>query len=182
MPLAIIAVTHLVIDSIKRLVEREWDSARVKLICFCTDQLMHLAIIILCWQFLLSQKAPKTELFISLCSNTCFRPTLIYLAIFAVIWYPTSVLVKKVFCLFPSQETDQPINAGEWIGRLERVIVAALVLSGAVSSIAFVLTAKSVSRFKQFETQGFAERYLVGTLLSVAIALLTALLGSALLK
>ena len=54
--------------------------------------------------------------------------------------------------------------------------MAALVLGGYGGAIGFVLTAKSVARFKRFEDQGFAERYLVGTLLSVSIALVAALL------
>ena len=48
-------------------------------------------------------------------------------------------------------------------------------LTGQVSAIGFVLTAKSIARFKQFEAQGFAERYLVGTLASTAFAIFTAL-------
>ena len=72
---------------------------------------------------------------------------------------------------------EEDFRSGELIGKLERVIVAALVLSGAATAIGFVLTAKSVARFKQMENnQNFAERYLVGTLLSVAVALAAALL------
>ncbi len=73
----------------------------------------------------------------------------------------------------PEPEAD--FRSGELIGKLERVIIAALVLSGAASAIGFVLTAKSVARFKQMEDRNFAERYLVGTLLSVCVALAAAL-------
>jgi len=63
-------------------------------------------------------------------------------------------------------------GAGRWIGVLERVIVAVLVLLNASSAIGFVLTAKSIARFKQLEeSKDFAELYLIGTLLSVGIAL-----------
>ena len=43
-------------------------------------------------------------------------------------------------------------------------------------SIALVLTAKSLARFKQLENKEFAEKYLVGTLISLVIALLTLLI------
>ena len=67
-------------------------------------------------------------------------------------------------------------GSGELIGKLERLIIAVLVLCGQFGAIGFVLTAKSVARFKQIETdRGFAERYLVGTLMSAGIALLAAL-------
>ena len=74
------------------------------------------------------------------------------------------------------KRAEEDFRSGELIGKLERVIVAALVLSGAATAIGFVLTAKSVARFKQMEDRNFAERYLVGTLLSVAVALAAALL------
>ena len=60
---------------------------------------------------------------------------------------------------------------GQRIGVLERMILLTLVLRGEWAGIGFVLTAKSVARFKRLETdQGFAERYLVGTLTSVLVA------------
>lgn len=75
-----------------------------------------------------------------------------------------------------SAALEADFRSGELIGKLERVIVAILVLIDAATAIGFVLTAKSVARFKQMEDRSFAERYLVGTLLSVAVALATALL------
>ena len=70
---------------------------------------------------------------------------------------------------------ESALKAGAYIGFLERVLVVALVLLNAPTAIGFVLTAKSVARFKQLEDQSFAERYLVGTLLSVGIALVAIL-------
>ena len=69
---------------------------------------------------------------------------------------------------------DEP-RAGRIIGKLERAIVVMLLLTGYASAIGFVLTAKSIARFKQFDAQGFAERYLVGTLASTAFAIFSAL-------
>ncbi len=54
--------------------------------------------------------------------------------------------------------------------------MVALVLLDAPTAIGFVLTAKSIARFKQLEDKDFAERYIVGTLLSVGIALASVLL------
>ena len=36
-------------------------------------------------------------------------------------------------------------------------------------AIAFVITAKSIARFKQFEDQGFVERFIIGTFCSVLV-------------
>ena len=120
-----------------------------------------------------------------------FQPFLGCLVILCVIWRPTEILISKVLSMFPIEikkdesgcndterkaSTEKALKAGKYIGFLERVIVVVLVMLNAPTAIGFVLTAKSVARFKQLEDQSFAERYLVGTLLSVGIALVTVLL------
>ena len=59
---------------------------------------------------------------------------------------------------------------------LERVVILLLGALGLYGSIALVLTAKSLARFKQLEKQEFAEKYLVGTLISLIIAILALLI------
>lgn len=68
-------------------------------------------------------------------------------------------------------------NAGRIIGYLERTIVYILLMYKQFSAIAFILTAKSVARFKEIENnQTHAEYYLIGTLMSVAVTLLIAVM------
>jgi hypothetical protein len=55
-------------------------------------------------------------------------------------------------------------------------------LSGQVGAIGFVIAAKSLARFKQLEDKDFAERYLLGTLLSVLIALVCIIFGNSLIN
>lgn len=62
-------------------------------------------------------------------------------------------------------------QAGPWIGVLERLLVFQLAGAGQWSAIGWVLTAKSIARFKELEDRCFAEHYLVGTLASFAWAL-----------
>ena len=93
---------------------------------------------------------------------------------------PTGILVKKVFLKLGYQKEDVPTDesqtkaqiSGYAIGMLERVCVFTLTLLGQYTAISFVIAAKSLARMKQFEEKDFAEKYLVGTLLSVVIALL----------
>lgn len=63
-------------------------------------------------------------------------------------------------------------KVGQAIGILERIVIIILGLLGLYSSIALVLTAKSLARFKQLENKEFAERYLVGTFLSLIFGLI----------
>ena len=65
---------------------------------------------------------------------------------------------------------------GSIIGKMERLIITILVLCNQIGAIGFVLTAKSLARYKQLSEKDFAEKYLVGTLTSTAIAIVAALL------
>ncbi|HZK72111.1 MAG TPA: DUF3307 domain-containing protein, partial [Clostridia bacterium] len=74
------------------------------------------------------------------------------------------------------------IKSGYLIGVLERVIILTLGLNGQIGAIGFVLAAKSLARFNQLNDKSFAEKYLVGTLLSVAIALFCIVIGNSVIK
>jgi hypothetical protein len=87
---------------------------------------------------------------------------------------PASIMVQKVLkCIQKQDEKEKQgvEKAGTVIGILERLIIALFSLCGQPAAIAFVIAAKSLARFKQLENQDFAERYLVGTLLSALLAL-----------
>ena len=73
------------------------------------------------------------------------------------------------------EKNNDSDNLGSLIGILERVIILLLGALGLYGSIALVLTAKSLARFKQLENKKFAEKYLVGTLMSLIIAILALL-------
>jgi hypothetical protein len=64
------------------------------------------------------------------------------------------------------------LRSGRIIGNLERLIVATLVCLGQYGAIGLVLAAKSLARFPQLsESRDFAEYYLIGTLVSMAVAI-----------
>jgi hypothetical protein len=50
------------------------------------------------------------------------------------------------------------------------------VLAGQYTAIGFIVAAKAFARFKELEQRAFAEYVLVGTLLSVLLAVVSALL------
>ena len=99
-----------------------------------------------------------------------------------------AVLIKKVFILFSFQNNEDLstkediIKSGYLIGVLERVIILTLGLNGQIGAIGFVLAAKSLARFNQLNDKSFAEKYIVGTLLSVAIALFCVVIGNSTIK
>ncbi len=71
-----------------------------------------------------------------------------------------------------STEVDQKeYNTGRVIGLLERIFVFLFVMLNQYTAIGFILAAKGVTRFKDFESRTFAEYVLVGTLLSALLAM-----------
>jgi hypothetical protein len=78
-----------------------------------------------------------------------------------------------------SKETSpglETIRAGRVIGILERWLIMILMLCGQLAGIGFVLTAKSIARFKNFDQHHFAEYYLMGTLYSAVFAIVLSLI------
>jgi hypothetical protein len=63
---------------------------------------------------------------------------------------------------------------GATIGVLERILTIAL-MSGGPTAIGLVIAAKTLARHKELDDKPFAERYLIGTMSSVTIAVLSAL-------
>jgi hypothetical protein len=91
---------------------------------------------------------------------------------------PASTLIGEFFQASGLRETiDQAdgasprsfVRAGKIIGMLERTLVYVLILANQYSAIGFIITAKTITRFKELEKREVAEYYLIGTLLSMAI-------------
>lgn len=74
-----------------------------------------------------------------------------------------------------------PARLGEAIGILERLIVVTFVLARAEAAIGLVIAAKTLARFRQLDDRDFAEYYLLGTLASVAVAVISGFLAAAVL-
>jgi hypothetical protein len=67
-------------------------------------------------------------------------------------------------------------NAGLYIGWLERLLIVTAVLMKSPAVVGLIFTGKSIARFTELKDQRFAEYFLIGTFLSVAIALLGGIL------
>lgn len=67
-------------------------------------------------------------------------------------------------------EDESSINTGKYIGIFERLIIITLTTLSQYGAIAFIIAAKSLARHEDLNKRGFAEYYLLGTLLSIIIA------------
>lgn len=68
-------------------------------------------------------------------------------------------------------------SRGRLIGYVERLLVISLTIVGAYPSIAFIIAAKSIARFKQLDDRNWAEYFLLGTLASILLGLALGLLA-----
>jgi uncharacterized membrane protein len=110
-----------------------------------------------------------------------------YIAAILVCGKPASIMISLFFKYVPKtiedslpkddkERVQETARIGSWIGVLERQIILILASLGQYGAIGFVLTAKSIARHKQLNEPAFAEKYLLGTLLSSFIALICSVL------
>lgn len=60
-------------------------------------------------------------------------------------------------------------KTGRWIGRIERIILLICIAGNHYEALGFIIAAKTLTRFKEIEAdKTFGDKYLLGTLLSVA--------------
>jgi len=169
-----LALSHYLIDMVRFRFSRLSHS----LPGFLMDQALHIGII-LQMVHLLGPESGCSPLLNSLMEQYPLERIARYALLFLVITDPASVFVKLLTATVsprPADPEDTSVNVGKLIGILERLVIAFLVLEGALSSIGFVMTAKSLARYKELNDKKFAENYLVGTLSSTAIAIAVTLL------
>jgi hypothetical protein len=85
----------------------------------------------------------------------------------SVIRYVTRNLVAGVKT--SGETAEQLTNAGMYIGWLERFLIITAILVQSPSMVGLILTGKSIARFPELKER-FAEYFLIGTFLSVALA------------
>jgi len=173
----IIVLSHLMIDWAKTKIEKS-PRGTGALVSFLIDQALHIGIIFMVYKVFGLEKQTN-GVFERCCTWQYFHEVVIYAVMYLSILNPTAVFIRKLFtCIDKNLEQtaeDRNPRIGGIIGKLERIIISTLVLCGQFGAIGFVLTAKSIARFRQLEDQTFAEKYLVGTLTSTAIALIAAI-------
>jgi hypothetical protein len=68
------------------------------------------------------------------------------------------------------------LSRGKLIGYIERLLVILLTYYGSYPAIAFIVTAKSIARFKQMDDRDWAEYFLLGTLTSMFLGIIFGIL------
>ncbi len=191
LPFTVLAGMHFIIDLLRARVFKTEEGHRKELALFLADQTLHIASIVfvlVCFSLVVC----KGSIVDNLIEKHTYEKVkyIIYMAfVYILAVSPSAVLIKKVLNRLVEGKTlvqnknskaddkgeDDIDKSGYLIGILERLLTVTFVLLNQFAALGFVLAAKSLARFKQLEKKLFAEKYLVGTLLSITLALLSTL-------
>lgn len=170
-------IVHLVIDSLKRRIQHEHDSTNG----FLIDQGAHLVTISLV-AYLLAHVNWQTFRSIMNWSSVIQDYVLIAGVIYVAVIFAGGYLIRHLTRslsqnLQVGQETpDELRNAGMYIGWLERFLIVTAILMQSPAMVGLILTGKSIVRFPEIKAPRFAEYFLIGTFLSMGIAIVGGLL------
>lgn len=174
--LIIIIICHFFIDFIKSLIIIYFPYLKDNLWIFLLDQISHMCIISL--MFL------KNNNYTIEFNNK--SKILLMIIIFILSTYVSGVFIKILIKFISGRDkfyNDEVIinnairdsgakNGGFIIGILERTFILIIMILNQPSIIGFVLTVKSVARFKKLEDENFAEYFIIGTFISFIIAII----------
>ncbi|MGZ5209580.1 MAG: DUF3307 domain-containing protein [Kaistella sp.] len=169
----IVGVTHFIIDGIKL----SFQTAKTKRNWFFVDQLLHVAVIVML----------SVLYFPYFRWEDFFNPEnlkLITAAVFLTV--PSSIMIKTLISIWTpvtfehsKLQTESLVNAGKYIGILERLLVFVFIIVNHWEGVGFMIAAKSVFRFSDLaeaKQRKLTEYVLIGTLLSFGIAVITGIL------
>lgn len=173
-----LTLVHLLIDLSKILFTGKHlisDGSRA----YVADQILHLLTVVLT-AWLLSPAVPFSELSALVHSSRIIQNKFLVVPVIYVgvvfgggylIRFLTRSLAEDVKSHSPDNVGVQLQNAGLYIGWLERFLVLTALLLQSPATVGLILTAKSIARYPEFKSERFAEYFLIGTLLSLSIAL-----------
>ncbi len=166
---------HLLIDAAKSRLVRM--SPRRGLFLFALDQVAHLAVLAVAWVWL----APQVTLHPMVPWDAATLATIgILVSAYAFNVNGMSAVVVGVLVPLGIAPREEGPAVGRVIGILERAFALTLVLHSQWSALGFLVAAKSLARFKDLEDRKNAEYYLVGTLVSLLGATVSAIAANAL--
>jgi hypothetical protein len=175
-----LAAFHLVVDRVKAPLERR---GRRVLTLFFIDQAVHVAALIVSWRLLLARGVGEGFLV----PGSWLGPIAGWSLLLAGVSFNGNggtAIVRKLLERYAGELPEVPepeeippgtYEMGRTIGVLERLLVFLLVVLYQWGALGLVLAAKSLARWPEFRERHFAEYYLIGTLASILVAVVTGL-------
>lgn len=185
----IISITHFFIDELKTLLINFKVGPQKNIWIFLMDQIFHFILIIfivygdkLTFSVNELRNCPKNINYID--------KSLISIAVFLLCTFASGIFIKQYIEYMNFKNHNKMLNknyiilgsvkelhnGGFIIGILERSFILLVMAIGEPAMIGFVLTAKSIARFKKLDDPSFAEYFLIGTFMSFIVAILGGIL------
>jgi hypothetical protein len=186
----LITLVHLLLDLGKIVLITRLKSRMAELGVFLSDQLLHGVTLLLIWQcfdwqpnlivtgfyeWLISPRLLAVFSAAPLVMAGSVEKILLIILTYLTVCWGGGILVDQFlnFLTFQNESLmrcDLMQRTGRCIGVIERGLILTLTLNNSLTAVAFVFAAKSIARFNELNDRDFAEYYLVGTLLSTALA------------
>lgn len=178
--LAVLVTAHLALDLGKSTMVRHLPQSDGALL-YVADQFLH-AVIVALVAVIVAGAPPPIESLAALWET--FRdPLLVSALVIAATVFPAGYLIRYLLKPLSRQlnvgdgtprEAREALeglsNAGLYLGWLERGLLVVAFAIQSFTAVGLIIGAKSVARFPEFKSRAFAEYFLIGTLISVAIA------------
>lgn len=173
-----LTVVHMLLDWAKvRLTAARWILDGVK--SFSADQGLHLLTVI--GATLLINQPPWRAVVLYLARMRDAQDKILLVAVIYVLvvfasGYFIRYLIQPLWTSTSGESKkhqDEVVNAGLYIGWLERFLALTAIFLQSPGTVGLILTAKSIARYPELKNPGqFVEYFLIGTLLSISIAIL----------
>lgn len=178
--LAMLVPGHLALDLGKSAMVRRIPACDGALL-YVADQLAHVLIVALVAAIIAGAPPPLGAL--AELWATFRDPLLVSALVIAATVFPAGYLIRYLLTPLSRQLTvdesspeearearEGLSNAGLYLGWLERGLLVIAFAIQSFTAVGLIIGAKSVARFPEFRSRAFAEYFLIGTLISVAIA------------
>ena len=198
--IAIIGITHLLIDAVKLWADKKINERRhpqKDIWLFSMDQLLHVIVIVWVWLAIVKGYDRMGTLIATLLPDYRWLLRVLgYLVLTGPVTYMIRFLTKRWADNLDTRMGLQ--DAGKWIGILERILILTLVFIEQFIAIGFLVAAKSILRLidkpemmvhspeggkeQAFNARKHTEYVLIGTFLSFGFAVITGLIINWVLK
>lgn len=207
-PIMIVFLSHGIIDVIKsNIVAANKPSLRYSILMFSLDQIVHFSVLVAIARSinkyirfsapLMNIKNWVQKIFYECVTNVTYNQKLMICFILLVIglWgvgvfirlfvdrmklKPYRRAVDLGIILANNTNGNGIRDGGFLIGILERLVIIVAVVTNMVNVIGFLVTAKSIARFKKFDDDSFVEYFIIGSFMSIISAVIIGLLIKAL--
>lgn len=156
-------ITHGIIDALSCYTYKKTKQTLV----FILDQFLHICVLFLIYTKFTFNSLSEEYSIVVRCAFTIL-----------ILVVPCSIFINKLFeDLYPETVEEKIFDIGSMIGIFERFLVVIFSYFENFAAIAIIITVKTWARTNDLKETEFRNKYLLGTLASLVLALITFIIG-----